>query len=844
MDLRGMLNDNGGAAAASSSSKPLPPQQIQIQTQQLQQPHQPPPLPSTPIQNMPQQPFRDYGQTQQSPIRQFSPQEYGAQNMPPGAFASSPYQTGPGPGPYANRPPQPPPLQQMAPNDLRSPSIGSGPVPSPYRPTPTSSVSTASGGYPFPPPQQTPTSPVQRHQYPPASAYHRDGYPQPSGPVGMTGPPGASSYMQGPSLPQTPPIGTAGVPHPYPHQRSQSSHSTPTPTSAQSQSGQYGASYPHGSPVVPTHPLPQLDHQQRQSSQPPTPIAGPLSGGPRGGQSQTLNFPGAQSQTLNFPQPPSPYQQHRLQSTTAHHPLPSQSSPPPPPPPSLPRHPSSQTIYESHAQELPRRPQSHSERERSVSISPKTRVPSLPSSTGRPGTSVSDSQNLHPPSLAPAMDIDRERVSTPAKRKLEDRELRSDELERRGTRPPPFQDVADRSVRGPESAQAKRPRRKMIHKTAPIWAQPAQGRNLVNPNCILYRPSAGHNHQVNGKSESLVSRHTSPEERRSTIAPQAAPPPPPPAAAQQPMRPVAEQAYAEGPLGPWEPSITNQTPQGSMSKRLCDFFFATVVSNDYLGEMQSRGIKFEIEAKFGVLIDKHTQGRVALPIETNCILSDNGNWLAFRSSMTEAQHKFFNDFLNEMVKATHPDNKANVTRRLPVKYQHRRQVDKFFDLPANTALPGYVTDLFNASGHRPKVRITYDQKTNEVLAKIIKTKVQDIHLFLPESALDCRISVNLEMDWDGPVEALESQTKRPPAPDRMKDRLSYSHGHYQIDLTQVTQVNSQRPEKQHELEIEVNPAAIIEQGQRAASGQPHQYPELVEGFLNNICLLARKASTA
>lgn len=785
-----MLNDNGPAAVAGSSDKPLQPQQIQIQTQQPQS-QPPPPLPSTPVQTVPQQPFRDYGQTQQSPIRQYS-QDYGAQNVPPpGAYASSPYQSA-GSGQYPNRPPQPPPLQQIAPNELRSPSIGSGPAPSPYRPTPTSSISTASGGYPFPPPQQTPTSPVQRHQYPPASAFHREGYPQPSGAVGLTGPPGASSYLQGPPMPQTPPIGPAGAPHPYPHQRSQSSQSTPTPTSAQSQSGQYGASYVHGSPVATAHQLPQMEHQQRQSSQPPTPIAGPLSG-PRAGQ------------TLTFPQPPSPYQ-HRLQSTPAYHPLPSHSSPPPPPPPSLPRHPSSQSVYESHAQDIaPRRQQSHSERDRSVSISPKTRVPSLPSSTGRPGTSVSVSesearhaQNLPPSTLGPPMDVDRERdqqLMTPAKRKLEDRELRSDELERQEARPPPFQDIADRSIR-PDSANhtpvpVKRPKRKMIHKTAPIWAQSPQGRQLANPNSVIYRPSAHHNHQVNGKSESLVSRHTSPEERRSTVAPQAAPHPQP--ATQPPARQAAEPAFVDSLLGHFEPCITGEPQRSSLLNRLCDFFFATVVKNDHMDEMQSQGVKFEIEAKFGTLIDRGNNNRISLPVETDCILSD-GPWFAFRSSMTEAQHKGFNDFLNEMVMAAHPDNKANIGRppRLALKYQHRREVDKFFDLPDNVALPEYVTTLLQASGHRPKVRVTYDQKTNEVLAKIIKARVHDIHLFLPQSTLDCRISVNLEMDWEGSVEALANQTKRAPAPDRNKDRLSYSHGLYQVDLTQVTQVVSAR----------------------------------------------------
>jgi polynucleotide 5'-triphosphatase len=46
-------------------------------------------------------------------------------------------------------------------------------------------------------------------------------------------------------------------------------------------------------------------------------------------------------------------------------------------------------------------------------------------------------------------------------------------------------------------------------------------------------------------------------------------------------------------------------------------------------------------------------------------------------------------------------------------------------------------------------------------------------------------------------------------------------------------------EKEHELEIEVATPAIREQGQRAMSGQPNEYLALVEGFIDNVRVLAR-----
>lgn len=156
----------------------------------------------------------------------------------------------------------------------------------------------------------------------------------------------------------------------------------------------------------------------------------------------------------------------------------------------------------------------------------------------------------------------------------------------------------------------------------------------------------------------------------------------------------------------------------------------------------------------------------------------------------QAQHKGLNEFLNTMVVQTDPRN-PNARGRVQVQYKHRREIDKFYELPnaLQARLPGCVRSLL---GNRRsiKVRVTYDQKTQQVLAKIVKARVADIHLHLPTCPLDCRLSINLEMAWDGSVEELESVSvgHADKFPDRNKDRLSYKQNHYQIDLTQVTQM--------------------------------------------------------
>lgn len=56
-----------------------------------------------------------------------------------------------------------------------------------------------------------------------------------------------------------------------------------------------------------------------------------------------------------------------------------------------------------------------------------------------------------------------------------------------------------------------------------------------------------------------------------------------------------------------------------------------------------------------------------------------------------------------------------------------------------------------------------------------------------------------------------------------------------------TPKNTQRVDKEHELEIELSPDILIDQQRRAMRNEPHQYPQLVEGFVDNVRVLARKS---
>jgi hypothetical protein len=147
-----------------------------------------------------------------------------------------------------------------------------------------------------------------------------------------------------------------------------------------------------------------------------------------------------------------------------------------------------------------------------------------------------------------------------------------------------------------------------------------------------------------------------------------------------------------------------------------------------------------------------------------------------------------NNFLNDSVKYSMPQPGS---KRIPLTYAHKKERDIFYEI-APSALPPVVQHNLH-SRHKPKVRVTSDQKTGEVLAKIVKCRLADLDVYSPRTCLDWRVSVNLEMNFEGDVSDLVAISDNinnvgmsgRKAVERNKDRMSYRHLAYQIDLTQV-----------------------------------------------------------
>lgn len=142
-----------------------------------------------------------------------------------------------------------------------------------------------------------------------------------------------------------------------------------------------------------------------------------------------------------------------------------------------------------------------------------------------------------------------------------------------------------------------------------------------------------------------------------------------------------------------------------------------------------------------------------------------------------------NNFLNEAVKASMPHSNPG---RVPLSYAHKKERDTFYEVPPSDLAP-LIRQNLNPR-HKPRVRVTTDQRTGETLAKIVKCRVADLDILSPRTCVDYRISVNLEMSYEGDVSQLpvvDSATGGGKARDRNKDRMSYRHLAYQVDLTQV-----------------------------------------------------------
>ncbi|KAK2761354.1 mRNA-capping enzyme subunit beta [Arachnomyces sp. PD_36] len=824
MDLRTIMNDDAAGAANKPAAQPPPSPLRRV-------------ISSDPLSNQP----RDEG----SPVS---------------------YQGG-----YGGWPSQPPLQPHRSPGGSSSYSS----IQSPYqlqhqRPSaPTLTTTPGPGPHPHPPSHQPVQSPAHGPQTYPPQSRDSSSHPQQQTTVPLSALSTQSPYTSQQQAPIESPQSY------FPHQRSQSSHSIPTPTST------YKHPYPQGSPRSADsqqshHSSQQFPPPSQQRSQPGTPLGPPASYQRLSPQTTRPVSSGLDSRHSQQPQSPWGSQDTRARDQR------SATSPVPPAPVSR--------QNSRPPTKLQKQTSLDRDREKSVSVSPKTIVPNSLQGEGQgypdqaapadrgvqqpgkqretPGESFSvqtnNSQPAIPPqnesqpktprsSYPPASASPHYQSSSPSKPPSMPDATSSIAVEQPA--PTPVKPTVNTT---PGSTSLPRPpkRRRTHYDEPPIYARKAPRTGGNSPMLPARRPyaSSGPSKLKHETSDATNPASWNPPKQKSI-------PPPPPVKnqvngqSQSPMNghtpaPLAEPA--EGSLGPWEPSITGVIPHEEITKTICDFLFQQVVMRKDIGASpaggaaEGSGAILEIEAKLGQIVDKHRGERLRLPVLTECVISkdDPGIRTAFESSMSLAQHRALNNFLNDSVKHSMPQPGS---KRIPLTYAHKKERDTFYEISA-AALPPVVQHNLHAR-HKPKVRVTSDQRTGEVLAKIVKCRLADLDVYSPRTCLDWRVSVNLEMNYEGDVSELTVASDNinnagmmgRKTIERNKDRMSYRHLAYQVDLTQVA--TTEPPTKsdfEHELEIEISSAEVRRQGDLALAGDSkNQYEELVKGFVDNVRVLAR-----
>ncbi|TPX72316.1 hypothetical protein SpCBS45565_g00621 [Spizellomyces sp. 'palustris'] len=256
-----------------------------------------------------------------------------------------------------------------------------------------------------------------------------------------------------------------------------------------------------------------------------------------------------------------------------------------------------------------------------------------------------------------------------------------------------------------------------------------------------------------------------------------------------------------------EPSIFGKKPEEDILLTVSDFIWRNISGG-------KSGAHLEIEGKLGLIIDKQTGDRIRLPVSSETVLTNSGQF-RFDSNMTmhlvlKAQHAHFNRILNALVQR--PGSRT--------RYVHTKEVDHYYQQGSQ------------------KIRVSADQKSGQVKEVLIKQRIADLEVHLPNSHLDFRISINLEIPAQRPPKDSPSRFRR------QKDRLSYSHEAFRVDLTQVRQYNDRDVETDltHEVEVEfIRATELLAEKEKRQNQQQNNFADYVDIFLNNLRYLSRKA---
>ncbi|KIM43005.1 hypothetical protein M413DRAFT_44344, partial [Hebeloma cylindrosporum] len=286
-------------------------------------------------------------------------------------------------------------------------------------------------------------------------------------------------------------------------------------------------------------------------------------------------------------------------------------------------------------------------------------------------------------------------------------------------------------------------------------------------------------------------------------------------------------------LPPLSLSILGVEPLDEFIREIADWVHHMIMTRP--GAAEYPGGKVEVEAKIGVLRDRGTGARFMLPVLVETVLTPGLSDVRFESNMSVHQHKHFNTLLNDLKTRSsatpspdsHPPSSSSSPLSSPIGYTHLYLQDSFYSAPEG--------------GDRDKIRVTRDEKTGALVECMRKIRLGDLNVYSPKREADWRVSVNLEVPVPHPIGSA-THTRR-------KDRMSYTHEEFKIDLTQVTSSTSPNapPQILHELELEIArpelllTTALKRNDPSVSDFERGSFDELIRAFVNNARILVRNA---
>ncbi|KAF2131929.1 mRNA triphosphatase CET1 [Dothidotthia symphoricarpi CBS 119687] len=347
------------------------------------------------------------------------------------------------------------------------------------------------------------------------------------------------------------------------------------------------------------------------------------------------------------------------------------------------------------------------------------------------------------------------------------------------------------------------------------------------------------------ENEALSAELQQQEEQRqqSRVPPPAVQPPPQAPSLAQRNGPPPEGPAADGLSGYERPISDDAHIHDDVSRKVCNFIWLTAINNEHVRNAiaESPNTQLEVEARWGQILDRHSNSRLRGFHETECVIRSASVDAIFESTMTMEQHRRMNMYLNNQVQRS----KTPGAPRADIGYAHTREIDTLYDLDqgALDQLPPLTRSFIGQAGGRQRIRVTRDAKTNKVIRKLIKHRIANLEISSPQTEWDYRIGINLEIEYPGSTEGLTpviESGKTLESMQRQKDRMSYSWmGAYQIDLTQVTQGQS----KNHELELELSSDVLLDNADRVKRKEANSFEPLINGMMNNLRVLSREMTS-